>query len=617
MKRKFLPALLTCLAVTLPACVRAADEPAKSTAKPVVAVFSLRGPITEKPASADFPFALEATGESLKELIERLEKAGEDDAVKAIVLLPGLSSPGRAQTQELLQAMEKIKAAGKPIHVHLDLAMTRQYVLASGASRISMVPTGYMFLTGLYGEQVFVRGLLEKIGVTPDYFTNGKYKSAAEMLMRKSPSPESAEMQNWIFDGLYGDVLNDIAKGRKVPAETAREWIDHGVFLAKDAKAAGIIDAVEHRQDFEAHLRKTYGEDVKLNFNYGKKKGDTIDFSSPMGILSFYAKLLSPPRRVKSTKPSVAIVYLEGAIMPGVSSGGMFDTGGAYSTTIRRTLDKVAEDDSIKAVVFRVNSPGGSAVASEIILDATRRVAAKKPFVVSMGDVAGSGGYYVACGAKTIFADSSTITGSIGVVAGKFSTTGMWDKIGISFTPYKRGKNAAILSSADVFSDSERAALRGYMDDVYGVFKQHVVNARGDRLTKKIDDLAGGRVYTGRQALELGLVDKLGGLNDAVAFAGKQAKLESYEIRVVPRTKNPIEQLMEQLTGDSSEETQRLQIPLSLATGNQADVLWTRAMPLLKGLKGGRVEAVMQVLQQMSLMEREGVLLSMPVWAMP
>src|SRR5205085_2762863 len=197
---------------------------------------------------------------------------------------------------------------------------------------------------------------------------------------------------------------------------------------------------------------------------------------------------------------AVAVVYVDGPIVIGGGTPSPFGGATARAVAVRKALDEAARDDSVKAVVLRVDSPGGSAVASEIILDATRRVKAKKPFVVSMGDVAGSGGYYVACGSDTIFADEATITGSIGVVSGKLVTNPMWKKIGVTFKGYKRGENAGMLSSSEVFSSAERARMQNLMDEIYCVFKGHVVAARGSRLKKPIDELAGGRVYSGRQA---------------------------------------------------------------------------------------------------------------------
>src|SRR5205823_586218 len=263
-----------------------------------------------------------------------------------------------------------------------------------------------------------------------------------------------------------------------------------------------------------------------------KKKESKLDLSSPFAVFKMFGDLAAEGSKKKGGKSAVGIVYVNGPISMGSGAASPFDSAGATSTAVRKALDEAARDDSIKAVVLRVDSPGGSAVASEIILDATRRVKAKKPFVVSMGDVAGSGGYYVACGADTIFADEATITGSIGVVSGKFMTTEMWKKIGITFKHYQRGKNAALLIYGSVFSKEERARLQSWMDKIYDVFKDHVVAIRGKRLKKPIDDLAGGRVYTGRQALELGLVDKIGTLRDAIDHVAAEAKLSDYEVRV-------------------------------------------------------------------------------------
>ncbi len=581
--------------------------------KAVIPVFELSGPVTEKAVADDFPFSFGAMGESLKSLTDRLSKVIDDEDVPAIVLFADSAQVGRAQQQELRRVLAAIRAAGKQIHVHSELFTTGEFVLMSGASEISMVPTGYMFITGLYGEQMFLRGLLDKVGVTPDYFTCGDFKTAAEMFMRKEPSAQSKEMSDWLYGGIFDELITDVAEGRGVEKVVVKGWIDEGVFTAERAVEKGIIDVVEHRQDFEDRLKKLYGDDLKFDRKYGKKKGTEIDLSSPFGILNFYAELLSPPSTKASTKPGVAIVYLEGSILPGSSQGNPFlADAAAFSDSIRKALDEAANDEAVKAVVFRVNSPGGSAVASEIILNATRRVAARKPFVVSMGDVAGSGGYYVACGANTIFVDPSTITGSIGVVAGKFATTGLWDKVGINWSPIAHGRNAAILSSSDVFSDSERLAMQSYMDEVYEVFKGHVVKARGDRLKKDIDELAGGRVYTGRQAIELGLADEFGGLADAVAFAAKEASLEEgYDVRIVPRPKNFMEALMSDLSGPK-DDGRHLQMGLPGGFA-QSQPLIDTVLPLLNGIDPQRMSAIKQALLQMSILQKEHVSLMMPV----
>jgi protease IV len=588
-----------------------AKAKASDAAKPVVAVFRLRGAVTETPTDDSFPFATEPTV-SLKTLVQRLQKARDDKNVKAVVITTSDFAISVAQIEELRQAMSEVRAAGKDVYAHADSLSLSNYLLLSGATKLSLVPTGDVWLTGLNGSSLHLRGLLNKIGATPDFLTCGAYKSAAELFMRESPSKENDEMLNWLLDSLYDTSIKLIAKGRGVSAEKAKKWVDEGPYTAKQAHAAGLIDAVEQRQEFEAGLKQRFDGNVKLDTNYGKQSQTQIDLSSPLGIFNFYAELLSGGKRPASGKDSIAIVYVEGPIVVGSPEPSPFDAGGgvAASTPIRNALRKAAEDDSIKAVVLRVNSPGGSATASEIILDATKRVKEKKPLVVSMGPVAGSGGYYVACGSDTVFADESTITGSIGVVAGKLATTEMWSKIGITFKEYNRGANAGILSSSRVFTPEERKKLQSLMDEIYGVFKDHVTEIRGKKLKKPLDDLAGGRVYTGRQALELGLIDKIGTLDDAVKFAAKEAKIEKYELRVVPEPKNFIEQILESSGGNDENEGR---ISMSGLRGASAEAsLVHAALPYLRGLDPQRADAVLRAMLQLQTLQREGVVLMMP-----
>jgi protease-4 len=353
-------------------------------------------------------------------------------------------------------------------------------------------------------------------------------------------------------------------------------------------------------------LKERYGQDVIFQKKYGRKNQLDVDFSSPFAFLKIWTQLFTGPEKKSEAKSAVGIVYVDGPIMTGKGVGNPFGgSGGAFSTDVREALDKAATDDSIKAVVLRVDSPGGSVTASEIILDATRRLKAKKPLVVSMGDVAGSGGYYVTCAADTIFADATTLTGSIGVLGGKLATTEMWKKIGITFKEYKRGQNAGIVSTDDVFSESERARVRLLMDEAYGTFKKHVTDIRGSRLMKPIDDLAGGRVYTGKQALDLGLVDRLGTLSDAVAYVAEQAKLDKYDVRVVPEPKNFLEQLSEQVSGGKDE-------PGHVSMGAGESPLLKLAAPYLQNLDPQRVTAVASALRRLEILQKEGMALSMP-----
>lgn len=585
-----------------------AADAASPEAKRALAVFRLSGVLSESAADEGLPF-FSPPGTSLRTLIERLHKAANDPAVPAVVLLCDDLSIGQAQIEEVRQAIKGVRDAGKEVFVHADSLGMGQYTLLSAASRISLTPTGDLWLTGIAGEQLYLRGLLNKLGVQPDFLTCGEYKSAGEMFMREGPSPEADRMTNWLLDGIYSAWVAGIAQGRQMEPQKVQQLIDDGPYSAQRAKEAGLIDEVEQRQDFAQMLHDRYGAEVTFDKRYGAPKQPTIDFSSPFGVLKFYGELLGGARKPKSTKPAVAIVYVEGPIMVGDGEASIFSMGGvAASNPIRRALDKAASDDTVKAVVLRVNSPGGSATASEIILNATRGVKAHKPLIVSMGDVAGSGGYYVAMGADTIFADEATITASIGVVMGKFVTTDMWRKVGVAFKPYHRGRNAGILSSDSAFSAEQRERMQAHMDEIYKIFRDHVTQARGDKLKKPLDELAGGRVFTGRQALDLGLIDKIGTLRDAIAHAAGEAKVTDYEVRILPEPKNFIELLMASMGQDEGDPANIGMAGISKHSTSLADL----AMPYLQHLDPARVRAVRSAMLQLDLLKDEGALLTTP-----
>ena len=582
------------------------DEPKKPTE---VAVFSLSGPITETPMADDMPFMFGGgMPDSFLSLTTRLRRAAKDDDIAAVVFLPTVNGFGYAQSEEMRAVIKELRDSGKDVWVHVDALTTGMAATFSGASHVSISPTGIVAIEGIYGEQLFLRGLFDKIGVEPDFITMGAYKSAAETFMRSEPSDEAAEMTGWLYDSIFDSIVTGVAEGRGVSKEKARELIDVGIYGADDALEAGVVDSVKFRAQFEAELKKEYGADITFNKRYGKKSQQQLDLSSPFAVMQLWAELLGGGRRSSAPKKdSVAIVYVEGAIMTGNATPSMFGpTEGAFSEPIRKALDIAARDPSVKAVVLRVDSPGGSATASEIILDATRRVKARKPIIVSMGNVAASGGYYVSCGVDTIFADPATITGSIGVLSGKLVTSSLWDKTGINFHPVQRGKNSNIFSSSAPFTDDQREQLAAWMNAVYGDFKEHVQKARGDRLAKPLEEMAGGRVFTGAQAKELGLVDELGGLSDAIAHIANAAGLEKYDVRVIPRPKNFAELLMGDMSGGSK--------PGRHLSSDLADSsLWNTVLPLLQGLDPQRVDMVRKAIQQLEITNAERVSLTMPV----
>jgi len=543
-----------------------------------------------------------------------MTKAAADPDVKAVVVLADEGSFGVAQLEELRAAMQKARAAGKKVYAQSDSMVMGEYLLLCGSSRLSMASTADLWVTGIYGDAPYLHGLLTKLGIQGDFLHCGAYKSAAEVFMRDGPSPEAEQMQNWLLDSIYATSIKLIATGRNVTEDQARNWIDGGPYSAEKAKAAGMIDAIENRAQFEAMLRSEYGQDVAFDKQYGSTKPPTLDLNNPFAMMRTFAQLMGAQKESGPQKPGIGVVYVCGPIMLGRSDSGLSGSTTANSTDIARALDQAARDDSIKAVVLRVDSPGGSAVASEIILQATQRVKDKKPLVVSMGNVAGSGGYYVACAADTIFADEGSITASIGVVAGKFITTTMWNDIGVTWKAYQRGAESGLLSTDAPFTPEQRQRMQTWMDDVYGVFKGHVTAIRGNRLKKPIDDLAGGRVYTGAQALDLGLVDKIGTLSDAIAFAADQAKVTDYQVRTVPEPKNFLQRLMEQSSG-ADDDPNHLAAAAHVSVRADAPSLLKLAAPYLANIDPDHARLIQSSLWQLQLMQKEGVILMMPACA--
>lgn len=565
-----------------------------------VAVFDLSRPITDVPTPED-PLFGNVGGESLRSLIERITKASNDEDIAAILLLnnPGL---GSALSQELAESIRDCRER-KTVYAHVDSLTTASYVSLSSANKLFVSPTGDVWVNGIYGEQVYLRGLLDMLGVQPDFLTCGDYKSAAEMFMRSGPSDEAAEMTKWLYDGIYAGLKSAIAKGRNVDDAQVSKWIDQGLFSAETAAEAKLTDGVMTREELTAFVKKTHGVTIKFDKSYGKKTGPDIDLNNPFAALQLWAEIISGPKQRRSTKDAIAVVHIDGPISLGKKQASPFGSAeGAFSEEIRKSLDSIAAEPRIRGVVIRVNSPGGSATASEIMLQAIMELQKKKPVVVSMGNYAASGGYYVSCRAERIFANPNTITGSIGVVAGKIATANLWSRIGINFEPIERGPKAGILYSSKPFKPEDRDELQGWMDSIYGVFKTHVTEGRKGKLTKEIDVLAGGRVYTGAQALEIGLVDELGTLNDAIAYLVEKESLEDYEVRTFPRAQNLFETLFEDISPKKSGDDKRISAGL-----------WSSLEPTVERLDPVRVRMIQDALLQLDFLAEERVMLTAPV----
>jgi protease-4 len=621
------------LVLVLAGAVGWGEEQAAQTppAPAVVAHFHLAGELTESPMADAFGL-LGGQVTSLKDLVRRIDRAGTDDKVKAVILTYDGLEVGFAQLEEVRHAIGRVKDAGKKVYVHTEALTTFPYALLCAGSRVSVAPQSTLWLTGFYAQSIYLKDLLDKIGVQADFLHMGAYKSAAEMLTQTSPSAPAQENLNWLLDSWYNTLVDMIAQSRGKTPEQVRDLIDHGPYLAEQAREKGLIDAVATQEEFLAGIEKDLGGTVTIDNRYGQAKHEEINLASPLALFSILSELFKTPTAAPK-KEAVGLIYVDGTILPGYGQSSFLGiSGGAFSGDIRKALETAVGDDTVKAVVMRIDSPGGSAEASEVILNATRRLRGKKPFIVSMGNVAGSGGYYVAVAADTIFADEATITASIGVVGGKLVTKGLWDKLGVNWVGYKRGANADLLAGHQAFTEGQRKVIEEYMQHVYTVFKGHVTKERGSKLRKPIDELAGGRVYTGKQGLDLGLVDQLGGLDKALRYAAGKASLQEgqYEVRIIPKPKDFLTQLLEEYSGEG-ERPSDLTMPASarLLAGQSALASLSSVAGILPALQGrpwsggplgtalGTIEpqevrVLLQALQRIDLLRRESVILMMP-----
>jgi protease-4 len=397
--------------------------------------------------------------------------------------------------------------------------------------------------------------LLGKLGVRADFIHMGAYKGAAEPLTREEFSGPVRENLTSLIDSLYDDMVTTIVKDRPLSVAQAKEIIDTGLLTATQAKKAGLIDRIAYPDTLRDELATTYdAEPLVYVKNYGQKKVDT-DFSGPMGFLKLMQAMMgSGSSGKRDSGKKIAVVYAVGPIMTGKSQSDPFGSETMGSTTIVEALRKANDDKQVAAIVLRIDSPGGSALASDLIWHETQVI--DKPIVASMGDTAASGGYYIAMGADKILATPGTVTGSIGVVGGKLAIRGLYKKIGITTETIQRGRNSGLFASSGRFTESQREVVTAMMEDVYRQFTTKAAEGR-HMPHQKLVDLAGGRVYTGRQALANGLVDQLGSLDDAIEEAKQLAGIDKDAKVTIERLPEPTN-FLESLFGgaDAEEEVQ-------------------------------------------------------------
>ncbi len=522
----------------------------KAATKATVATIALSGTLPESPGG---PGLFGEVEQHLADMVRRLDKAADDDKIDAVVLKLRNPTLGRGKLNELRSAIAHVRAKDKRVIADIQVGSTADYLIAAACDEIVMPESGYLVLPGVRFELTYMKGLLEKIGVEPDFLQIGKFKGAMEPYTRKGMSPEFSGQLNLVVDDLYGSLVDEIAAGRKLEKDQVKALIDRGLFTAGEAKKAGLIDRVAYDDQLETALAKQLDVDkIVYSKNYGRKQIDT-DFSGFTGFMKLMELMMGlEPNTLKSGNKKIAVVYAVGPIMSGSSQQSLFGGATMGSDTIVKALREASEDKTVVAVVLRVDSPGGSAVASDIIWRAIQQI--EKPVYASMGDTAASGGYYISMGCDKIYAEPGTITGSIGVVSGKLATKEMFGKIGVTTDVVSRGKNSGIFSMDEKFTIGERKEMMSFMQEVYDQFTAKA--AAGRKLDmKKIDTLAQGRLWTGQQAKENGLVDEVGTLRDALKAAKKEAGLgedEKVEVLTLPKAKSVFEQLLDPSASDAA-----------------------------------------------------------------
>jgi len=444
----------------------------------------------------------------LLEVLQTLGAAVHDPDVRGVLVELETGLGGWSRRQSLRRALMELRRAGKPVVAYAETLETGNLFLASAASKLWVAPGGCVHLTGLRVEGVFLRGLLDRLDVEADVVRVGSHKSAAESLTRESMSPEQREELERLLDDLFGELVAAVAEGRGLASERVRELIDEGLFSAKAAQAAGLVDGTLYPDELEKAVKEVASAEVE------RLVEAPAYFAGRVADRGWLPLLHEPPH--------VAYVVARGAIRRGRGPRGI------ATETLRPLLLRVREDERVRGVVLRLDSPGGDALASDLLWRELSLLASKKPVVVSMGDVAASGGYYLAMAACSVLAESGTLTGSIGVVGGKVNLSGLYQRLGVGREAIERGARAGLFSEARAFTPGERSALRTEMESVYGTFVARV--AEGRRLAPEaVERVAQGRVWSGARAHGLGLVDGLGGPLEALVEVARRAGLGAGE----------------------------------------------------------------------------------------
>lgn len=500
-----------------------------------ILLLDLNGPIVDRVTDDPFADAFasltgEPTPEGLNRLLSNIEKAKRDDNISGIVLESGMVQAGYATIEEIRNALIDFKTSGKFIYSFSPIYTQKAYYLASVADKVYLNPSGMLELKGMYAERMFFKKALEKVGVEIQVFKHGKFKSAVEPFLLEEMS-EPARLQTEVYiNSMWNHVKVGIAEARGLTPEKVSALADEMPMFRSDEMLieSGLIDGLKYKDEVLNELKEVVGID------------ETDDLEAIKN--NKYAKVFVSEGK-GFIRQKIAVIYAEGDI-DGTS------TDGIKSDKLSKTIRKARRDSSIKAIVFRVNSPGGSALGSEIIWREVKLAQETKPVIVSMGNYAASGGYYISCAADKIVANPTTLTGSIGIFGMIPNAEELTNKLGVSFDGVKTNKFADMPSITRPFRKDEKELLQAYIVKGYDTFIGRCADGR-NTTKEAIDEIGQGRVWSGVNALDIDLVDEIGGINKAIELAKDAADLEEYRVVELPEVEDPIQQLMKDLTGEA------------------------------------------------------------------
>ncbi len=487
-----------------------------------VLTLDLSGELAEQPSEPSGLGFLRRRGPDFLDVVTVLRWARDDAQLAGVLIRCDDIHASWARLQGLRRSIAHLRAAGKRVWVHLERAGVREYYLASAAEQIWLTPAATLDVTGLSSEAVFLLDGLQRLGIQADVVQMGRFKAAGETFTRRDMSEPHREMLESLVGDLYGQLVEGVAEGRRLDAAAVQEVLGGGPFIAAEAEEKRLIDAIGYADEVQQRLVDACGGAAPIDrAAYVVRRGRAMRIES-----------------LRRSRATLALLYIAGTIKPGQSIPGPEGVSATGAAGVAAALEEVRRRADIRALVVRVASPGGSVLGSDLIWRELMRTRAEKPVVVSCGDVAASGGYYVGLAGAPLLAEGGTITGSIGVVAGKANLRGLYDRLGIGKEVVSRGRHASIYSDYVPLDDEGRARIHAQADACYRDFVAKVASAR-NLTAEAVDAVAQGRVWTGRQALTHGLIDAIGGIEEALAAAKRAVGLAPDDIAMIERFPKP------------------------------------------------------------------------------